>query len=842
VEFKFIPIIGSISAGKSTFLNAFLGINNILQSGPFVNTKFVTLIKNSKNLSFYHAIPKYQNDILSFIKDGEELKEENEIKKKIEENNENVSKEKENKDNIFYILETPIKNLDNFPLFQNCYFMDIPGLNENDTEYIDIIFSLIKQEYCLFEIIVFDSTSIGSDKILNILNALQKKNALLKKNNLFILNKIDECKNVTEENVIESFKKDFYDKFEDEKKKDKIKINIYKNYLVPMNSLSYLAETLMDEDFQSFLIFELYNYLEFNNKTEFSKFFDYIKRKVEALTDDLKIEDKEIKKIKGNDLQIIKKTIDIIQKLFQSNANIHLGLNLKDKDTRKEIKKIYYIHKEKKFEIIHSERYLKLKEAIQNIHDNCSNHKNNESIIESNKKIYNFNLINDKKTYLLTLSNYSNNIIINIILEDIIMKVEYEKIISIKELWDLNNFFKIFNDTESCLNGLKELFEKELSKIEKNDKNLKLIINPILSSLKEIIIIIPKKIPDIINMVKEMDYFFKDIFNEIDKEKELTTTESNYKVFRDSILCRKIRIPFIGNISVGKSTVLNCIIGEKILPSKGGSECTYRGIIIKYKDEDEFKLYKAKLISGVTFWNYSFFQEDKEYYCKGVDNIRDYLNNKNNDKKMNDDDAYIIITGKLKIFEFINLDKKIMDMIEFIDLPGIDNENNEFIQNYYDKILEYTNCCIYVMSPEDIKDPSNLEKIKYQIKSDAKKLLPSLRNKIINSCIFLINKSDLITEQKEENQMKKIGEPLFKAIKQVMKELQINEIEEKNINISYFSGENFLKFLEFRKYYVEFFEKDPYILLNYLYENWKKKIFFKKNKFKRFFKKEINLV
>ena len=83
MEFKFIPIIGSISAGKSTFLNAFLGINNILQSGPFVTTKFVTLIKNSKNLSFYHAIPKYQNDILSFIKDGEESKEETEIKKKL---------------------------------------------------------------------------------------------------------------------------------------------------------------------------------------------------------------------------------------------------------------------------------------------------------------------------------------------------------------------------------------------------------------------------------------------------------------------------------------------------------------------------------------------------------------------------------------------------------------------------------------------------------------------------------------------------------------------------------------------------------------------------------------
>ena len=67
------------------------------------------------------------------------------------------------------MLEAPIKNINNAPLLENCYFMDIPGLKENNTTYIQDIFSLITMNEILFEIMVFDSTSIGSDNILDIL-------------------------------------------------------------------------------------------------------------------------------------------------------------------------------------------------------------------------------------------------------------------------------------------------------------------------------------------------------------------------------------------------------------------------------------------------------------------------------------------------------------------------------------------------------------------------------------------------------------------------------------------------------------------------------------------------
>ena len=174
---KYIPIIGTISAGKSTFLKAFLGVT-MLQTGATTTTKFVCLIKNSNRNCFYHVIPNKNNGI-KFIKDGEKTIGEEEIQKRIEEIKRNFSEKKPNKNDIFYMLETPIKTIKNTYLLNNCYFMDIPGLNENNSTYIEDIFSLITINDILFEIMIFDSTSIGSDNILDIFKKLEKKNSYI---------------------------------------------------------------------------------------------------------------------------------------------------------------------------------------------------------------------------------------------------------------------------------------------------------------------------------------------------------------------------------------------------------------------------------------------------------------------------------------------------------------------------------------------------------------------------------------------------------------------------------------------------------------------------------------
>ena len=78
---SYIPIIGTISAGKSTFLKALLGIE-VLETGITTTTKFICLIKNSSETSFYHVIPNIQNG-LTFNKEGNEIKDVEQIKKKL---------------------------------------------------------------------------------------------------------------------------------------------------------------------------------------------------------------------------------------------------------------------------------------------------------------------------------------------------------------------------------------------------------------------------------------------------------------------------------------------------------------------------------------------------------------------------------------------------------------------------------------------------------------------------------------------------------------------------------------------------------------------------------------
>ena len=183
---------------------------------------------------------------------------------------------------------------------------------------------------------------------------------------------------------------------------------------------------------------------------------------------------------------------------------------------------------------------------------------------------------------------------------------------------------------------------------------------------------------------------------------------------RQYIIDRKIRIAFIGNTGVGKSTILNSIMGEDILPTDD-KECTYRGVIIRHMEGDSFKLYKTRIKEKGKGDNlYYYTEEDKKPYCTNIKDIKSYLTVKNNDKNIEDKDAYLVIKGHLKIFNFIKLDENIISKIEFIDLPGSDIENNTFnANNYQDKILRFSNCCIFINIPENLDTSENIDNMIY---------------------------------------------------------------------------------------------------------------------------------
>ena len=157
---------------------------------------------------------------------------------------------------------------------------------------------------------------------------------------------------------------------------------------------------------------------------------------------------------------------------------------------------------------------------------------------------------------------------------------------------------------------------------------------------------------------------------------------SKFSFINENLFGRKIRISFIGQINVGKSTVLNWIIGERILPTEK-SECTYRGIIIKHDPSlKDFYLYKVKaetINNCDGLLEFTNFIEEPEPFCRGVKQIESYLSTKNNDKNINSiSEAFIIIKGKLKVFDYIELEKDLIDKIGFDDLPGYDRKKNEF--------------------------------------------------------------------------------------------------------------------------------------------------------------------
>ena len=719
MERKLIPIIGTISSGKSTFLDSFLGIE-LLQTGVLTTTKFVCIIKHSTKTSFYHVIPRRKKYIV-FDKQGEEISDENDIKIKIENINEELDKKKAtSKNDLFYMLETPIKNIKNIDLLEKCYFMDIPGLNEHGASYIDIIFSLLNINDILFEIIIFDATKIGQQN--NIFANLEKKNCLKKEGNLYILNKIDRYTKGGD--VIEDFQLAFYQEYEDEKKKGdlKIHINFSKNTFIPLISLLYQAETKFENDYYSTLLIELFHYLDNNLGTE--SFFEFIEKRLETIIkknniDVNKLED-EVEKISEEEIKIIKNdsnkiSSEDLKAMLDTDKSI--DLKFKKKEFKDILKKFYVIHKFKlNKNICFSDAYYKLENFISNI--------NNDSNIASPLPIINYEKNNNKH--------------------------------SVQLLKDLNVFRK------GKLKGHYNVLTSKLGVINEN----------------------------------------------------LTET--------------KIRISFIGNISAGKSTIINSIIGEELLPVKDG-ECTYRAVIIKHRDINNFKLYKAKLniVGKETSGEYYNFKEEDNPYCVGIEQIRTFLNNKNNDKKIDDNDAYIVIHGKLKIFDFIKLDNKYLNKIEFVDLPGLNKKNNTFIEkkgnelSFYDKIILFTNSIIFVSEPDSNDDENHVEDMKSEYKRNKNKLDIKLSQKAIETCIFVINKCDFLTNEKQKVQLKN-------KLKAYIKDIEKN-IPPQWDNIEFFSGKCFNEFLQYYKLYVEYIDSNPFLLLNLLYKEWSKKLFYLKN-------------
>jgi len=312
-------------------------------------------------------------------------------------------------------------------------------------------------------------------------------------------------------------------------------------------------------------------------------------------------------------------------------------------------------------------------------------------------------------------------------------------------------------------------------------------------------------------LLEKLKTLFYEVFDLIKNEEIQLENTSIKDSLKESILYSKFRVSLVGIESVGKSTILNGILGENILPTNV-MECTKRGVIIQYQNTDDFYLYKIKWICKKRDLNDIFyFENEKDYICKGVDNIRSYLikENNNNNKVFMAEEFFFIIKGKLKIFDFIKVEKELINRIEFIDLPRIDSKvisgnSSQFIEN----IIKYSNCLIYINTPNTIDYIGAFYSF-LDLKKES-----FWKKDFYERCLFIINKADILGYGDDIENSKKL---LIKNLRKFDK-----NINDSDLRIGSLSGELFMRYLE--KYnYFEKIENDPNFFFEKQFKEFKEK-------------------
>jgi hypothetical protein len=303
-----VPIIGSISCGKSTFLNSLIYNDdfgdNLLEEGLQITTKFVCVIRHNQKLEspeFYHVTFEKSKDKIFYKESGERIKGKKKIKEEIKKINLNSKDEGDNNiNNLFYILEINIKFSKYTKFFEEYDLLDIPGLDEANTDYAEKIIDCLKGNF-KFCIYMFNSKYYKDINIMKIIKSINEKCNLTLTNSLIILNKIDEQTN--KEYIMREFSgnlmKNLGDIIYDDsntilglnsisfKKENLAESNIY-------NLINYYKNTLKDKDDNDALLkiikevlFETFN----SQNNEFKVFNKFLKSKSE------KMEAKEEKKL-----------------------------------------------------------------------------------------------------------------------------------------------------------------------------------------------------------------------------------------------------------------------------------------------------------------------------------------------------------------------------------------------------------------------------------------------------------------------------------------------------------------------------------------------------------------
>ena len=321
--------------------------------------------------------------------------------------------------------------------------------------------------------------------------------------------------------------------------------------------------------------------------------------------------------------------------------------------------------------------------------------------------------------------------------------------------------------------------------------------------LNKAIIKILRKISN--NILEKSNLDMKKIGNLIEN---LQTTIDFLKIYN------VIFIPFIGEIGSGKSTIINGIIGEDVLPI-GDNECTKRGIVIRYlgKNESEINIRKTYFKEEKLVEKTNYYIETEDYIIgKGLEQVRGILNDLNHNNIEKEEDSFYYIRTKIKLFDDFGLDDSLKRMIYLIDLPGFGTEN-VFEKNIFLKFMSISHCFAFVVKNTIIKEKKKQEILR-KIFEQAKEKKHILTSKLLQSSLFIIN---IFNEQKTKlNDKEQAKKDIIKIIKGFYKK---DEEEIKDVNLCFFHAKNYSNFCNDYNYFYNVKDSIKSEFRNFLKKN-----------------------
>ena len=404
-------------------------------------------------------------------------------------------------------------------------------------------------------------------------------------------------------------------------------------------------------------------------------------------------------------------------------------------------------------------------------------------------------------------------------IENLAEKVTKEDYSKVKEIYqktknesNLKINYGIDFDDEDCENTLKAFYSKFLNKsfIPKYSENVEEILKFFnkfnLEAVKPIEKATEKKNDNTLKKIREqekmVDNFLK-VFHQLKKyindnnnDNIINSLEEDLKELKMMVSNqRKIFIPLIGLSSVGKSTILNDIVGYKIFPVSG-EETTTRGIIIQHSFDGTSKLFEVNIESPLQNNYYIFKEKTNLSPIEGKDKIYNYLESVNDEFSDKEEKCFYILKTPIRFLEDFNISEDLKRRISFIDLPGSNTINNAFNAKkgeftIYQKILKVCTSFIFVSRIAiNINDNTEIITEAYSIHKDSK--IKNISN-FLKNCTFVINLFDKLKEDE-------------KNIKKVQKNISniLNGDKEDNshiINATFFNAKQYKMFLKELDYY-----------------------------------------